>query len=220
MEKLAQKTALARRFQPGFIELRLDYLQKEPDEREIKKIRSLLKGKEILTIRSKSEGGRYEGSDSERLSLIQRCISELRPKLMDIEASTIMKNSRIMKLAETEGVAVIASSHFFGKTPKAPSLERILSKVPRSEALYAVKIAFSARNFADNLTVLSLYNSPIVKRIKPTKLIAFCMGDLGIFSRIACLTLGSPLSYASLPGKAIAPGQVDFETMRKAVALL
>ena len=71
-----------------------------------------------------------------------------------------------------------------------------------------VKIVTVAKNVSDASRLLSLYS--IRSEIK---IIAFCMGDPGKFSRILCLHLGSPFTYVSL-GKAIAPGQFSVDEIK------
>jgi len=71
-----------------------------------------------------------------------------------------------------------------------------------------VKIVTVAKNVSDASRLLSLYS---VK--SKNKMVAFCMGDQGKFSRILCLHLGSPFTYVSL-GKAIAPGQFSVDEIK------
>ena len=71
-----------------------------------------------------------------------------------------------------------------------------------------VKIVTVAKNVSDVSRLLSLYS---IK--SKSKLIAFCMGEQGKFSRILCLHLGSSFTYVSL-GKAIAPGQFSVNEIK------
>jgi len=64
-----------------------------------------------------------------------------------------------------------------------------------------------AKSVSDASYVLSLYNNNKVK------LIAFSMGNYGRISRILCLFLGSPYTYASL-GKPVAPGQFSVDEVK------
>ena len=62
----------------------------------------------------------------------------------------------------------------------------------------------------DNLRVLKLLKKPP----KPT--IAFCMGDLGIPSRILGAKFGTPFAYAAFnKERGIAPGMPSFEDVKK-----
>ena len=68
-----------------------------------------------------------------------------------------------------------------------------------------------AKSINDATRVLSLYKN------NNTKLIAFSMGNYGRISRILCLFLGSPYTYASL-GKPIAPGQFSVDEVKSIFA--
>ena len=76
-----------------------------------------------------------------------------------------------------------------------------------------VKIVSTAKSTEDSIRMLELYS----KKGK-NNLISFAMGDPGKISRILCLDLGSPYTYASL-GKAIAPGQFSVDEVNKIINL-
>jgi 3-dehydroquinate dehydratase type I len=78
------------------------------------------------------------------------------------------------------------------------------------------KIIFTANKFNDNLTPLK-----ICKEISSSKkrIISFCMGSLGIFSRINCIFTGSYLTYAFLEEKT-AQGQIQIEKMKEIYDLI
>ncbi|MDX1797295.1 MAG: type I 3-dehydroquinate dehydratase, partial [Candidatus Lokiarchaeia archaeon] len=78
---------------------------------------------------------------------------------------------------------------------------------------FIYKIIFSANTFEDNLTPLKL-----CKEISSSKkkIISFCMGPLGIFSRISCIIAGSYLTYAYLEeSEKTAEGQIQIEKMKE-----
>ena len=85
---------------------------------------------------------------------------------------------------------LILSWHDFAGTPDAARLEAVLDEMLASEA-DVVKLVALAREPADNLRMLSL-----IPRAKAAgkDVIAFCMGPLGKWSRIAAPLLGS-LAY-------------------------
>ena len=73
-----------------------------------------------------------------------------------------------------------------------------------------VKLAFKAQSFADNITALKLTSKLKVPNI------VFCMGELGVLSRVLAPLYGSAWTYASLrAGLETAPGQVDVQTLRE-----
>ncbi|HZW57823.1 MAG TPA: type I 3-dehydroquinate dehydratase [Nitrososphaerales archaeon] len=216
VEELGRKVRLARALHPGFIEIRIDYLRNIASHEVQDRICRLIKGdNEILTLRSKSEGGKFSGSESERIALISRMISRANPPFVDIEVASLRAYTTEFQavLGDSKETNLIASSHSFdGCISIAELWKRACSLQEFSKSLFAVKIVCMAQKFQDNLRILSLYKK---KDSSKQALIAFCMGPLGPFSRIACVSLGSPLTYSSLPREAVAPGQIDAISMRQ-----
>ena len=96
--------------------------------------------------------------------------------------------------------------------PDAARLEAVLEEMLASEA-DIVKLVALAREPADNLRMLSL-----IPRAKAQgkEIIAFCMGPLGKWSRIAAPLLGSWLTFAPFSKKgASAPGQLTVNDLKR-----
>jgi 3-dehydroquinate dehydratase I len=209
VESLGARIREARDYEPSLIELRLDFIR-NLDTKKLEMLRGLLEGNEILTIRSRGEGGMLSIPEEFRIELIRYSISRLNPFLVDIEISTLRQHPSLLQELHASATKLIASYHDFNGTKSAALLEKVISTCPdASKFLYATKIACQANAIQDNLEVLNLYSK------QHPKLVAFCMGPLGIPSRILSLFLGSPYSYASLPGNSLAPGQLDIDIMRK-----
>lgn len=221
LEELSEKVKRARALRPGFIEFRLDYLRERLDETgTLSKIRRLQRGNEIITLRNNAEGGRFAGNEKSRISLIRTLLHHLDPAFVDVEIQALRSDGKLAREVEESGWRLIASHHDLGNSPDQEQLLGILSGALNSLAFAMKKLVCKASIFSDNVTMLSLYDSSLVKRsVNPRKLIAFCVGELGVYSRIECLAHGSPMSYASLPGEAVAPGQLDFNTMKGALLL-
>lgn len=184
------------------VEFRIDLLRSARFE-EIKAELSEFSERAVLTVRSRSEGGGFKGSETERVGLIRR-LSALNPAFFDVELRTLEEDSA---LAATKlGRTTIASWHDLEGTLSGT---RLLSIMKREEAFGLPKIVTTARTATDALAVLSLYD-------KGVRLIAFCMGKNGIFSRVMAIERGSPIIYASLPGEPTASGQF---ALGQAVAL-
>ena len=75
------------------------------------------------------------------------------------------------------------------------------------------KMIFTAQKFEDNLIPMKICRD-LLERNKCKSVISFCMGELGIFSRIMCVIAGSFLTYASLEERT-APGQINIRNMRE-----
>jgi 3-dehydroquinate dehydratase-1 len=217
VSSLEERVVQARALDADLIEFRLDFLKKI-NESELEKIKNFLNGNEILTIRSKKEGGKCEGlSENKRLELIRFLIANLQPFLLDVEIETIRKHPDLLKETEKSKTKIIASFHDLKGTRDQSFLrDMVLSAPLKSKSLFAVKIVKYARSIKDNLEILDLYSS-MKKQIDSSRLVAFCAGPHGISSRILCLFLGSPYSYTSLPGEPVASGQLEIKTMRRIV---
>src|SRR5207244_5645645 len=105
----------------------------------------------------------------------------------------------------------IVSYHNFRRVPE--NLEEIYTQMCAADA-DVVKVAVTALQPTDNLRLLMLLqNAP-----KPT--IAFCLGDLGVPSRMLSVRWGAPFIYAAFnKERGIAPGIPSFEELRKNYAI-
>jgi 3-dehydroquinate dehydratase I len=211
--ELRNNFRLARGLETGYVELRLDYLPQIPSKlSDVAKFESF-EG-QIFTFRARSEGGMSRLSTKHRANFLTSLISELVPPIIDLEFSTLEEIPELYdKLRSPNRTSrLLISSHNFQRTEDMTSMENLIVYAVEKYSPDFVKIVRFANEFQDNLTMLSLYR--LAQRISPAKLIAFCVGPLGIFSRIACISCGSPFTYASLPGKETAPGQMDAKLVK------
>ena len=208
---LCESTSQALAFRTGYLELRLDYLHSAfRNLAELPKIEA--PSNQILTFRSKDEGGVSKVSDRTRKRILLKMISNNPGALIDIEIDTLKSIPEILDSSKSSlNARLIASSHNFTRTEEQSLLEDLVIASVKQFSPSIVKIVRQANDFGDNMRLLSLYK--LAERISPTKLVAFCSGPLGIFSRIACVSFGSPFTFASLPGKKTAAGQLDVESM-------
>jgi len=186
-----------------YAEIRFDFLRADDIPDAIHMARRHL-GRCVCTLRPKSEGGRFDGSEQNRISIL-KLIAEYNPYLIDIEFSTLSKNKGLLKYVRSTKTQILVSWHDFKKTPGHTELVgrlRQMSKVSKN-----VKIVTTARSIADPISVMSLY------RVKGVNLIAFTMGEVGRVSRILCMQFGSPYTYVSL-GKPVAPGQFSLAEVK------
>src|SRR5262249_2580152 len=179
------------------IELRLDFLAKAPDYKR------LLENKPcplIATFRRPQDGGRWGGNEDDRLMQLRQAIVA-GIDWVDLEADVADKIRRF------GNVKRIVSYHNMREVPE--DLEIIHERMCRQDA-DVVKIAVRAQDPADNLRVLKLMDKPA------TPTVAFCMGDMGIPSRILAARLGAPFAYAAFNRERnVAPGLPSFEEMMR-----
>ena len=199
--KIILKKALSR---SDFAEIRFDYLKKSDIPKVLEENKKNL-SKCVCTLRPKNEGGLFSGSENERKAIL-RLIAEYNPFLLDVEFNTIQKDKKLASYLKKSKCKLLISWHDFKKTPNESQLKSRLKKMEKFSNV--VKIVTVAKNVSDASRLLSLYS---VK--SKNKMVAFCMGDQGKFSRILCLHLGSPFTYVSL-GKAIAPGQFSVDEIK------
>ncbi|MBS3925265.1 MAG: type I 3-dehydroquinate dehydratase [Nitrosarchaeum sp.] len=192
-----------------YAEVRFDFLKTEDIPQTLENIKDDLK-KVVCTLRPKSEGGKFEGSEKERVAIL-KLIAEYNPFLLDVEFNTIKKNKELAKYLKSTKTRLLISWHDFKKTPKFSELKNKMSQM--SKFSNNVKIVTTAKSAKDSTTTLQLYSQN-----KKNNLIAFAMGDNGRLSRILCLYLGSPYTYVSL-GKPIAPGQFSVDEVKKIISL-
>lgn len=190
-----------------YVELRLDFLKPEKVPEALELVKNDLK-RSVCTLRPKSEGGKFSGTEKERIAIL-KLIAEYNPFLLDVEFNSLRKNKSLVNYLKKTKTPVLVSWHDFKKTPSVPTLNKMLTQMAKfSENL---KIVTNAKMVEDSAHVLSLY-----ARVSRINLIAFAMGEYGRISRILCLYLGSPFTYVSL-GRAIAPGQFSLTEVKSIV---
>jgi 3-dehydroquinate dehydratase type I len=192
----ARKAANAFSQGTDLVEFRIDMLRR-PIYNEIRAAVSDFADRFVLTVRSRVEGGKFDGPESERIALIRKLV-DLKPAFFDVELRTLESNPDLASLSL--GHSMIVSSHNLSRTPDRRSILRTKGKAASYGGL--VKVVPTATNAADNLTILSLYDEPGPPPI------AFCMGTQGLFSRVMAMERGSPVTYASLSSEETAPGQL------------
>ncbi|TRZ79012.1 MAG: type I 3-dehydroquinate dehydratase [Nitrosopumilales archaeon] len=193
-----------------YAELRLDFLKPNQIPFCLTLSKKYLK-RCICTLRPTTEGGKFQGTEKERISIL-KLISEFAPYLLDIEYNTLRKNQGLQRYLKSTGTNILVSWHDFVKTPNEQILKTMLQKM--SKFSNNVKIVTTAKTIGDTIRVLALYKN----HTKKIKLICFAMGDYGRMSRILCTKLGSPYTYVSL-GKPVAPGQFSLKEMKSMLAL-
>lgn len=188
------------------IEVRVDYLRSG----DIKTLFTEKGVPLIITNRKREEGGRWEGSEKERVEVLRKAICQ-GVDFVDIEIRS--EKRFIFDLIRKRGkTKLILSFHEFRRTPTFEELQKLFEGMDRYEA-DIIKIVTFARSFEDNLRILSLI--PYARK-RRRKIVAFCMGERGRISRIFSPLLGGAWTYASIKQtKQSAPGQITVKEMRE-----
>lgn len=216
---------------PNLIELRFDYINsiQTLSLDFIKELMNIITSNTpvIFTLRDSSEGGQLKINQKERFKILKMFI-ETKPDYIDIEMNADQNIlSEIINFASQNEVKIIFSYHNFEKTISFDDTIKLIQNFKKkliqdlsldSEVLEDIiyKIIFTAQKFEDNLIPLKL-----CKELSNSNqnVISFCMGPLGIFSRITCILAGSYLTYSSLEEKT-ARGQIKFKEMIEFYKLL
>jgi len=202
------KNKISKAFNLGsdYVEIRLDYFKKI-DIENFKKIVKPFSNKCIFTYRL---NGNFNKRIEKKKYIIKELI-ELRPAFIDIEEKYYKKVLDLIKHIKNENIKLIISWHDFNGTPSINKLREIFEKIKEHGDIY--KIVTNAKSINDNYKILSLYD--YLNSNERNNLIAFCMGEKGLLSRILCVFAGAPFTYASLFNQKTAPGQLSIIEMRK-----
>ncbi len=218
-ERMMEDLQAAQAAGADMVELRLDYLH---DHSELA-IRSLMAaadrfpGEVIVTCRLASEGGHWDGDESQRVSLIELaglCGADY----IDFEYEAWRRSANVRQkiglVCEIDGQTdrprrrLILSKHDFERTPT--NLDTVLADL-RAEPAHVVKLACKANRATDAVRMLDALR--VSARTRPT--IALAMDEPGIVARVLARKFGALLTFASLEaGRESAPGQLGIEQMR------
>src|SRR5438552_1193317 len=191
-----------------FLEFRLDYLSRPA--LALPKIKRFTEYHPhvvvIATCRRVANGGRFRGSLASQLDLLTRA-SAAGCQLVDIElqSASRLKPQQLQRLRSR--AALILSYHDYRATRK---LEETLEKMAAMAADF-YKIVTTATTLYDNVVMMKF----LEKESDKHSLIALCMGEQGIISRVLGVRAGSVFTFAALsPDEKTAPGQVTAQELR------
>jgi 3-dehydroquinate dehydratase-1 len=206
IQSISTQTEQAFGLGADYVEIRFDFLKPEQLQLAVDAAKDI-RSKAVFTLRSKDQGGKFAGSEPDRIKWLHK-LAEQRPMLLDVELHTLQENDDLADFLESQKTPVLVSWHDFQQTPTSDKLADLLSEM-RVYSNY-VKVVTTAKSVDDSLRLLEMYKTAL--GLNP---IFFAMGDEGVLSRVMCTLVGNaPLTYASLE-KAIAPGQLTVKQMRK-----
>jgi 3-dehydroquinate dehydratase/shikimate dehydrogenase len=208
-EEMIEKAAEVLK-ETNFIEFRLDYLPKPLVA--LPRLKQFLSDNTaataIATCRCEENGGKFHGSNNAALEVLHKA-AEAGFQIVDIELESVEKlpKNTIAHLREA-GAAVIISWHDFHATKDLDGVyKRILPFKPDF-----IKIVPTARTLSDNLTLIRFLER--VDDHAHDNVVAICMGEAGIISRVLGLRAGSAFTFASASvGEETAPGQIAARTL-------
>lgn len=171
----------------------------------------------LFTNRPRWEGGLFAGEEEERLDLLLEAVAE-QATFVDLELLAPAESQQKMQSALLHSTThLILSWHNFDNTPSREELVGRMAMMQDNGADVG-KIITTAHDHEDVLRVLQLQE--VAARLNFT-LIAFCMGDPGVISRVATCGLGGYMTYCAVnEEEATAPGQLSVHALREIYALM
>lgn len=164
----------------------------------------------IVTCRAADEGGTFEGTEAERVGLLDHLADTgAVPAFIDVEYARWIASSDLGDVTDAlrrAGARVILSAHDFSGRPDR--LDDIFARIEETQRADVTKVAWQASSVRDALEC--------AERLADCKqdTIALCMGMPGLLTRIFANTWGSLLTFAALEeGAESAPGQPTLEEL-------
>lgn len=196
----------------------------------------------LLTVRTAGEGGGLAISDEDYAELLTRMLAGLTPGAgtgdaaragaqadglaglsgersrvvaLDVELGRGCL-SRLCLVAAQAGVDVVASAHFFDRTPERSQIVELAAQMQRAGAQVA-KVAAMPGQGSESADVLTLLTATAQARAAlHVPVITMSMGQEGLVTRLAGGLFGSALTFATAGGGASAPGQPPIAQVRAA----
>jgi 3-dehydroquinate dehydratase/shikimate dehydrogenase len=193
------------------VELRLDFLRREPD---LRRLLSARPGAVIVTARRKQDGGMWNESEPKRLALLRSAIVS-EPEFVDLELDVAGEIERYGKTRR------IISYHDFAQTPN--DLDKLFSDMESKDA-DIIKIAVTPKSVDDMFRLMQFVTEKnrIAKEVgdklsgngNGVRVIGICMGELGKATRILAKRFGMPFTYATFSReRIIAPGILVYDEL-------
>jgi 3-dehydroquinate dehydratase-1 len=171
----------------------------------------------IATNRPESEGGDVpDGPD--RLATLRSAAADPATAAVDVELAAVERGdaAAVIETARETDTNVIVSAHDFEGTPAPARLDALLADA--AEAGDVAKLATTATDPGD---VLDLMRATLDATRSGATVATMAMGEPGRHSRAIAPLYGSKIGYGSIrPGRELAPGQFDIETLRGLVSRL
>jgi len=195
------------------IEIRLDALQRI----EVAPFITQLANPLLFTNRPIWEGGDFAGEEEVRIAPLLEAASQ-GAHYVDLELKAPdSSHQALLEMTNTTSCQLILSWHNFQGTPTQAELVGRLAMI-QDKGAHIAKIVTMAHDFHDVLRVLSLQEEAARMDIP---LIAFCMGQPGVISRVATVELGGYMTYCAVSeSEATAPGQLSVAVLRQIDGLM
>lgn len=184
------------------VELRLDNFE-SIDLEQLKKIQNTFLIPFLLTLKSTSQGGNYQGTESQRIAVL-RNLAKLKPNYLDLESDLPVEFIEEIAQSHPE-IKLILSYHHMTETPL--DLTPIYHLMRRKPAML-YKIAVQANSTLDALRLVAW------ARETDKKILPISMGTYGQITRILAPVFENSFTYACLDlQRSTACGQLTPQTL-------
>lgn len=180
----------------GILEVRADLL----GDLDIDWLRDHFPGELLYTLRSRAEGGAFEGGKQGRKKRLAAAAA--RYDLVDLEAERDLHAELLVEVPEEQR---LISWH--GPAQPFTELQHRFTAIAATPARHYKMIPHAAQA-GDELASLALLQS-----LRRADLTSFSTGEIGTWTRIVAPLFGSPLIYGSFGREPGAPGQLSIERL-------
>jgi 3-dehydroquinate dehydratase/shikimate dehydrogenase len=164
-------------------------------------LRDRFGGRLLYTLRSRSEGGAFEGSLARRRQMLGAAAE--RYDRVDLEVSRDLVDNLLAVIPSDKRVL-----SWHGPAREVSSLRGLFRRVEATPAaLY--KFVPTAREAVDELSVLEFLSD-----LGRDDVLAFCTGESAAWTRYIAPYLGAPVLYGSLGARSGAPGQPTIQRLQ------
>ena len=204
----------AKMFGADILEIRFDLLDittSHDAKKLVNEIKSATNLPCIATNRLQSEGGKWSGTEEDRIGLLIEILELVDAVDIELSAGEDVRE-RVVQSAKSAGKTIIVSSHDFSRTPAVDRMRKTIDDCFDAGADIA-KLAVMPESMQDVLNLLQ------VTQDSRAPVCTISMGNLGKHSRIVASCYGSVLTYGSV-GDAVAPGQLRVDELKTVLEML
>jgi len=188
------------------VELRLDFLRREPDLHRLIPIRPTAT---VITARRQQDGGLWKDTEERRQMLLRSAIAA-EPEFVDLEVDIadkippFGKTRRIISYHNTETMPENLVALHREMSTKKPHFIKIAATPNSVEEMYRF-LNFVQQKNEDSKKLLG---------DKAARVVGICMGEMGKAARILSKRFGMPYTYATFSeDRVIAPGMLVYKEL-------
>ena len=197
------------------LEIRLDFLNESINDlllNELLKLKEKIGLPVIISLRPNWEGGKFEGTEENRLVIIEKCIN-MGFDYIDLELNIDnQKLAELIKKARDKQVKTIVSYHNFQNTPEQ---DEILEKLKQCSTAGGdiAKVVVECKTYQDALNTLKAGAKANVLNLSFT---VMGMGEFGSETRILSPAIGCKMVYACVDeNNSVVEGQIEVGTLKE-----